>query len=401
MNFFYSIGIYSYAVIIHLAAIFNPKAKLWVNGRRNWKNNLASFKRNELPLYWFHCASLGEFEQGRPLIEALKAKQDCQIVVSFFSPSGYSVRKNYELSDYTFYLPIDSKSNAKYLIAALKPTKVFFIKYEFWANYIFELKKQNIPVYLISGLFRENQVFFKWYGGFFRKVLHSFTKIFVQNEASQKLLNTIHVPNTLSGDTRFDRVMHNAKNVKRITAIEDFIQGEKTLVIGSSWEEDERVFMPLINRPDFNYKVIIAPHEIKDKHLYRITKSLKKKSVLYSELPSVKSENADILIIDNIGMLMNVYQYANIAYVGGGFKTGLHNILEPACFGCPVIFGPKFSKFPEASLFIEQQVGFSVATKETLEKVFKELDGKQDFNYILDYMNRQVGATAIIMRDIF
>ena len=401
MNFIYSTGIYFYSAIIHLAAIFNPKAKLWVIGRKNWKAHLVQFKRKDLPLYWFHCASLGEFEQGRPLIEAIKAKEECQIVISFFSPSGFEVRKNYELSDYTFYLPIDSKLNATYLINKLKPTKVFFIKYEFWANYIFELKKQGIPVYLIAGLFRQNQVFFKWYGRFFRKVLDCFSQIFVQNQHSLSLLNSIEIPSVLSGDTRFDRVMNNAKNVKRIEAIEGFIKGRETIVIGSSWEEDEAVFMPLINQANFEQQVIIAPHEIKKGNIDRIVKNLKKPAILYSELMLDKSKEAKVLIIDNIGMLMHIYQYAQIAYVGGAFKSGLHNILEPACFGVPVIFGPKHDKFPEATLFIENKIGYSISSEHELKSVFNQLSENKDYKYIVEFMNSKVGATDQIMQSIF
>ncbi|MFK8044389.1 MAG: 3-deoxy-D-manno-octulosonic acid transferase [Crocinitomicaceae bacterium] len=393
MWFLYSIGIHVYGVIIKVASLFNSKAKKWIDGRKDWEKRLENFERTSANIYWFHCASLGEFEQGKPIIEALKDKEDCQIIVSFFSPSGYEIRKNYDKADMVFYLPLDTKSNARKLVETIKPTKVFIVKYEFWANLISELKLKSIPVYLVSGIFRKKQSFFKWYGEFFRNILSHFTIIFVQDKASQNLLKTINVSSVITGDTRYDRVMDNSKSSKRIELVEQFCGGEKVLVVGSSWLEDDQILMPLVN--SIQSKVIIAPHEIKKSRLAQIENSLDRTFVRYSEFTGEKS--AEVLIIDNIGMLMHLYQYANVAYVGGGFKTGLHNILEPASFGVPVIFGPKHEKFPEAKLFIENGIGFEVSSYSELNKKHKSLLIPEISSEILSFMQSQKGATKKVV----
>ena len=309
MKVFYTPGILLYRLGIGIASLFNEKARLWVNGRKNWKNQLKSFERSTANLYWFHCASLGEFEQGRPIMEAIKEKEECQLVVSFFSPSGYEIRKDYELADLTFYLPIDTKSNANLLIQFLKPTSVYIVKYEFWANLISSLNSNGVPIHLVSGIFRKNQSFFKWYGGFFRGILRDFKTIFVQDKASEQLLNAINIESIVSGDTRYDRVMTNSKQAKPIDLVAKFCQGEKVMVIGSSWIDDDKVLMPLINDKVFNDKVIIAPHEINDGRIKQIENQLSKSFVRYSNYATEQKE-VDILIIDNIGMLMHLYQYA-------------------------------------------------------------------------------------------
>lgn len=398
MHLIYNFSILFYGFIIRVLSLFNPKAKKWISGRKNIWKQLENFKRNETKLFWFHCASLGEFEQGRPLIEALKKKEKCQIIVSFFSPSGYEIRKDYELADMVFYLPIDTPKNAKKLVNILKPTKVFFIKYEFWANYIFELKYNNIPVYLVSGLFRKKQLFFKNYGSFFRKILKSFDEIFVQDEASYTLLNDIDIPNVISGDTRYDRVLVNASFVKSIDIVESFLKGKKAFVIGSSWEEDENIIFPLIKNNSIDDLTIIAPHEIKEVNILRIEGSLTGLTIRYSDLlKGVELTSETVLIIDNIGMLMNLYQYASMAYIGGGFKTGLHNILEAASYNVPVVFGNKHEKFPEAKLFIDNKIGFEISNSESLITVIKNLRKTDLTASISQFMISQCGATKKVL----
>ncbi|MBK9191522.1 MAG: 3-deoxy-D-manno-octulosonic acid transferase [Crocinitomicaceae bacterium] len=352
-------------------------------------------------LYWFHCASLGEFEQGRPLIEALKQKENCQIAVSFFSPSGYEIRKNYDLADVIFYLPKDSKKNAKKVFDLIKPDAVFFVKYEFWANYIFEAQNRKIPFYSVAAVFRKNQIFFKGYGGFMRSVLKACTTIFVQHESSKKLLNEIGIDSIISGDTRYDRVMKNAEKVQRFEKIDAFVNDKKVFVCGSLWKPDLEVVSDGLKNLGSDWKIILTTHEIDEAHLTEAENYFGgKKIVRYSNLTDQNSE-ADILLIDNVGMLMHVYGYANLAYVGGAFKTGLHNILEPASFGLPVIFGPNHQKFPEAKLFIENGIGFSVSDSVKFKNVLTDLQKENHQEKVLQFMNSQRGATEKILKRIF
>jgi 3-deoxy-D-manno-octulosonic-acid transferase len=367
-----------------------------MQGRKMVWEHLDNWQRTEKPLYWFHCASLGEFEQGRPLIEALKNQRDCQIVVTFFSPSGYEIRKNYALADLVTYLPRETNKNVARFLAKIKPDQVFFVKYEFWATYIFEAKKQGSRVYSVAAVFRKNQLFFKPYGGFMQSVLHAFDQVFVQDLKSLDLLKTIKVKGILAGDPRYDRVLGNAKNVQAYPAIEAFINGSKVLVVGSSWAADDAVLKDTINHPDFEWKVIIAPHEVSEDRVQDIERIFTKKSVRYSNLANGSSD-AQILIIDNVGMLMNVYQYANLAYVGGAFGKGLHNILEPAAFNVCVIFGNKFSKFYEATEFIEAGIGFSVHNADEFSTLFSKLSHEDQSQKVRDFMLARLGATAKIL----
>ncbi len=399
MRWIYSIGVRGYSFLIRLASLWNPKAKRWMQGRKMVWEHLDNWQRTEKPLYWFHCASLGEFEQGRPLIEALKNQGDCQIVVTFFSPSGYEIRKNYALADLVTYLPRETKKNVARFLTKIKPDQAFFVKYEFWATYIFEAKKQGAQVYSVAAVFRKNQLFFKPYGGFMRSVLLAFDQVFVQDLKSLDLLNTIQVKGILAGDPRYDRVLGNAKNVQAYPAIEAFIDGSKVLVVGSSWAADDAVLKDTFNHPDFNWKVIIAPHEVSEDRVQAIERIFTKKSVRYSNLASGSSA-AQILIIDNVGMLMNVYQYANLAYVGGAFGKGLHNILEPAAFNVSVIFGNKFSKFYEATEFIEAGIGFSVNSADEFSTLFSKLSQEDQSQKVRDFMHARVGATAKILSEI-
>jgi len=395
MKFFYSLGVNAYVLGVRIASLWNEKARDWLRGRKNQWEKIEGFKGGNV--VWFHCASLGEFEQGRPVMERIKSERDCQIVVSFFSPSGYNNRKNYEGADLIIYLPKDSKRNAKRLFDLLKPKQVFFVKYEFWANYIFEAKARNIPVYSIATLFRKDQIFFKSHGGFMRKILASFDKILVQNESSKKLLSTINVNSLICGDTRYDRVLQNAESVEDYPLIREFCSGQKVMICGSVWPEDIEVIAEVLSEQQ-DIKLIIAPHELSESIYSMIEKSIQKKSIRFSELDS-GSTNCELLIIDNIGMLMNIYQYGHFAYVGGGFKTGLHNILEPAAFGLPVMFGPKTDKFPEAKIFKDEKIGYEVSSKESFQKVFNDLKSVDRKSEVLQFMKSQRGATELIVRE--
>jgi 3-deoxy-D-manno-octulosonic-acid transferase len=418
MKFLYSIGVWLYTAAVNVAALWNPKAKKWVQGRRESLQKLENFSLRPFrlpsmtdtgkavepihpPLYWFHCASLGEFEQGRPLIEALKAKSDCQIAVSFFSPSGYEIRKNYELADLIFYLPVDSKKNAKKVFDYLNPTAVFFIKYEFWANYIFEAKSREIPFYSVSAVLRKSQIFFKWYGSYMRSVLKACTTIFVQNEASKKLLESIQINSVLAGDTRYDRVLKNAEKAQRFPLVDSFTKEHRIFVCGSLWLPDLQAISEGLKNLGDNWKIILTTHEIDEAHLKEAESFFfNQKIIRYSKLNDQNSDSK-ILLIDNVGMLMHLYGYADLAYVGGAFKTGLHNILEPASFGLPVIFGPRHEKFPEAKLFIENGIGFSISDANDFESVLKKLQSENLKEKVIAFMNSQKGATNLIINSIF
>lgn len=370
MNLLYSLGIRIYGAILWLAQFFNPKAKSWVVGRKNFWERLPRIENQEV--YWFHCASLGEFDQGLPLINKLKYNNpSIYILVTFFSPSGfenYHKRKN--SADFVCYLPLDTKANAHKFIQHFKPAKVFFIKYEFWTNYISEAKKSNAKVYSISALFRADHRFFKWYGGQFRETLRKIDYFFVQNESSLKLLQSIDINQaTLTGDTRFDRVIENKENVQKDSVLEAFTQNNKAFVIGSSWPEDEDLMQQLILASKL--PIIIAPHDISESHLTQIEQKFEQKTVRYSNWNA--DSNKNIIILDSIGKLANAYSYGQIAYVGGGFSGSLHNILEPAVFGLPVIFGPKHKRFPEAQTFVDAVVGFSVANGEELNLAYQTI----------------------------
>lgn len=394
MMLMYNIGVWGYFLIVKIAAFKSDKAKKWIEGRKETRKNLKSIDSLR-STYWFHCASLGEFEQARPLIEKLKSEEpDTQIVITFFSPSGYEIRKNYELADVVVYLPVDSKKNAKQFFDLVKPAKVFFVKYEFWAHFILESKKRSIPIYLVSAVFRENQVFFRWYGGFMRKVLSSFTAIFVQNEASKKLLETIKVESVLAGDTRYDRTLANAAKVVQYDDVARFCGSSKVIVCGSVWKEDLEVVGDHLDQVA-GFKLIVAPHNIDENTLKMTTAYFKHKRVIrYSNIEQMNGE--EVLLIDNIGMLMNLYQYGHFAYIGGAFKTGLHNILEPASFGLPVVFGPHTGKFPEAALFVENKVGFQISNSQQFQQILSQLSQHELSDKVKNFMGQNAGATEII-----
>ncbi len=339
----YTIALRLYALIIKVVALRNPKARQWAEGRKAiFQRIREKIEENTSPIVWFHSASLGEFEQARPVIEQFRGQYPAyKILLTFFSPSGYEVRKNYAGADYVFYLPLDSRKNARQFISMIKPKAAFFAKYEFWYYYLTELRQQAIPVLSFSAIFRPQQAFFKPYGGFFRGILRNFTHVFVQNEESKQLLNSIGLRNvTVAGDTRFDRVSTVASQRKEIPVVAAFKGDHKLLVIGSSWMQDMDVVIPMLNRFPHPLKVVIAPHELHQDEMQRLEKELKGKIVRFSQVQVESVHNADVLIIDNIGMLSSIYSYADFAYIGGGFGKGIHNILEAATFGMPVFSDP-------------------------------------------------------------
>ena len=349
MKYIYNLGILIYVLLVRLLSPFNLKARLWTSGRKDWALMLKEKVSRDDTNIWIHCASLGEFEQGRTLIEAIKKiKPEYRIVLTFFSPSGYEIRKNYKNADYVCYLPADTPGNAKKFIHLVNPAAVIFVKYEFWDNYTLLLNRSAIPLYLISAIFRKEQHFFKWYGGFFRKMLFRFNHFFVQDHQSMTLLKGIGIEDiTVAGDTRFDRVVEIADTAKIIPQIEVFRGGEKLFLAGSSWHQDEEIISRYINQYPDRMKWVFAPHEIDKANIERLEKLFRTKVAKFSGFTE-KSADARVLIIDNIGMLSSAYRYAHIAEIGGGFGKGIHNVLEAACCGIPVMFGPNHKKFREA-----------------------------------------------------
>jgi len=406
MVFLYSLGLKFYYLVILLGSLFNRKARLWITGRKKIFDKIKNQLKPKNNLLWFHASSLGEFEQGRPLIEAVKKRnKSIKILLTFFSPSGYEIRKNYKTADYIFYLPLDTKKNAYKFIKLVNPSKAFFIKYEFWYHYLNQLQINKIPVYLVSANFRQNQVFFRWYGGWFRSILSKFTHIFVQNKMSERLLKNIGLDNlTISGDTRFDRVAEIAIQVKRIEIAEKFKQDSRVIIGGSTWEKDEEILVEFINTSSLNIKYIIAPHEIHESNIQRIIKSINKPVVRFSSANTGNINDYQVLIIDNIGMLSSLYRYADIAYIGGGFGVGIHNILEAATFGLPVVFGPNFGKFQEAVDLVESGGAFTVNNFDSLKTQFENLLEKFEKNEAgkisREYVLKNQGATNIILDKI-
>ena len=409
MSLLYNLGILFYGFFIRVAALFNEKAKLFVAGRKNWKKKLDSAVDKNASYIWFHCASLGEFEQGRPVLEKIKEQHpQYKIVLTFFSPSGYEIRKNYEGADIVAYLPMDTKKNAREFIHLVRPEKVFFVKYEFWYNYITELKKQQIPLYIISAIFRENQQFFKstpW-GKWYRKMLHSFEHIFIQNDTSAQLLEQAGISHyTVSGDTRFDRVAEIARGAKKFKIVEKFRGNNVTLIAGSTWKPDEELLAAFINNSS-KVKLIIAPHEVAPANINRIQELLKKPSICFSKADISDIDSYDVLIIDSIGILSSLYQYGNIAYIGGGFGVGIHNILEAATFKLPILFGPNYLKFKEAVDLVDQKGAFPIQNFTELEATLSKLlnnnnNLKKTSEICKKYIEKNVGSTKLIINKVF
>lgn len=409
MLFLYNLIIILASQVVKLLALFSPKMKLFVEGRKEVFPILQSKLNPNDKTIWFHAASLGEYEQGLPVIEKIKEKfPNHKIVVTFFSPSGYEVRKNNTVADATVYLPLDTKSNAQKFIKAINPELVFFIKYEYWPNYLNELRKLEIKTYLISGIFREKQTFFKWYGGFYRNALKTFDYFFVQNESSKKLLQSIGFNNVkISGDTRFDRVVSILERDNSLDFIEQFKNNKTTIVIGSSWPKDENFLVNYINNTPNNIKFIIAPHNIKSEQILELKKSITKKTILFSNERSGRDlslRDYDIFIIDTIGILTKIYSYSDIAYVGGGFgNPGVHNILEPATFGVPIIIGPNYSHFAEATALVHQEGCISISNQNELNDAFNLLinneDERNEKGHICStFVQINKGATDVILK---
>lgn len=396
MRLLYSIGIYFAGLVIKLLALFNSKLKQGVDGRKETFKNLKSSITDNDKTFWFHCASLGEYEQGLPVFEQLiKRHPDFKVVLSFFSPSGYEVRKHSKIADIVVYLPLDTKKNAKRFLDIVNPDYTIFVKYEIWPNFLLELKKRNHKAILISAVFRKNQAFFRGYGNFMTSALFAFNHIFTQNEDSKTLLERINYKNvSVSGDTRFDRVSNQLKIDNSVDFIEKFKQDNLCIVFGSTWPEDDKLYMDYINQLDFNdIKVVIAPHNIKYGYIASLKSQINSKSICFSELSNEKKLSSNnVFILDTIGYLSRVYSYADIVYVGGAAgTTGLHNILEPAVFGTPIIIGKNYNKFPEAKALIEldgvTSVSNSTEFKSTLDTLIsnsslREKQGQVNKNYV-------------------
>jgi len=396
----YNIGIFLYSLLLRVFSPFNAKAKLFIEGRQDIFSIVKEKINSNEKHIWFHFASLGEFEQGRPVLEEIKsAYPSKKVVVTFFSPSGYEIRKQYPV-DGVFYLPLDTASNAKRFIALINPEIAIFTKYEFWYHYFHALQAANVPLFIISSIFRAKQPFFKWYGGFNRSILKNVTHFFVQNEESKRLLQEIGIQQvTLSGDTRFDRVAENASKIQTLPIIASFTGSSKVLVAGSTWPQDEALLATLALEHQ-DWKIILAPHEIGTAHLDQIS-TLFPASIKFSDYKNNPQQYAQVLVIDNIGMLSALYQYGHIAYIGGGFGAGIHNTLEAAAFGIPVIFGPRYEKFQEAKDLIELQAAKSIKNGEGLENAFQTFSkslvhGEKARTYVL----QKTGATAGILREI-
>jgi 3-deoxy-D-manno-octulosonic-acid transferase len=403
MLLLYNFGVRFYYFIALIASGFNAKAQSWVKGRREQK--VAAFKRS----IWFHFASLGEFEQGRPVLEAVKAQYPGHpVVITFFSPSGYEIRKNTPLANAVYYLPLDTPANALEFINTINPVAAIFTKYEYWYHYFDQLHQQQIPLYVISAIFRPGQVFFKWYGTLHRQMLSKITQLFVQDEDSKQLLSTVGITNVLvSGDTRFDRVYANALQPKELPVIKEFKNNHPVFIAGSTWPADEELLVGLVAQyPD--WKFIFAPHEIPQDKVNKLMGLLPAdKTVRFSNIATLKTplQNYQVLVVDNIGMLSSLYQYGQIAYIGGGFGVGIHNTLEAAAFGLPVIFGPNYSRFKEARDLVALQGGFSIKDSNELLATAKRLITDDNYrlqasNVAANFVAQGKGATELILKNI-
>ncbi|WP_425077641.1 3-deoxy-D-manno-octulosonic acid transferase [Psychroserpens sp. S379A] len=402
----YNLSIHILSFVLKIFALFNLKIKKGVEGRRQTFKILNESLSSKDKIIWFHCASLGEYEQGLPVFEAIRKQYTShKIVLTFFSPSGYEIRKNTPIADVVTYLPLDTKTNAKHFLNIVNPEFTVFVKYDIWPNILNELKRRQGRAILVSALFRQNHSYFKWYGSHLKKALQAFEHFFVQNEDSKQLLKSIHITNvTVSGDTRYDRVSNQLVQQNDLDYISAFKQDSLCIVIGSSWPEDEAIILPYINKKaSEQLKFIIAPHNVNKTQIENITKKLTVKAVLFSELEHKSVTDASVFILDTIGVLTKTYSYADIAYVGGAMgTTGLHNILEPAVFGVPIIIGQHHSKFPEAKAMIENEGVLSVKNKENLEKELESLVNSSEKRIRLgtknaDFIKKNKGAVNQIM----
>lgn len=362
MRLIYILGIRLYYLLILAASPFHSKAGKWINGRRGLFRRMAEELDPGVPYIWFHCSSLGEFEQGRPVIEKIRESEPGKkILLTFYSPSGFDIRKNYEGADHVFYLPLDTRRNAERFLSLATIKKAYFIKYEYWYHFISSLHRRGIPVYLVSGIFRGEQVFFKWYGTWFLKMLRKFDHLFVQQEDSRELLASAGIDNvTVTGDTRFDRVYDLVQKVRPDQRFQEFRGDAKLIVAGSTWPADEEIILRYINESDSTCKWILAPHEIHEQAIRKLSEQINHRTQIYTELDEKELDNTRVLLIDTIGLLSSLYQYADITYIGGGFGKGIHNTLEAATFGKPVMFGPNYHKFQEAKDLARLKAAFPV-----------------------------------------
>ena len=386
----YNLIIYLYLAGVAIYSLFDEKVRKMWRGERDAFRVLKEKVDPKAKYVWFHAASLGEFEQGRPLMEELRRSYpEYKILLTFFSPSGYEVRKNYEGADIICYLPLDTVLNARRFLRSVRPVMAFFIKYEFWYNYLHILRHRQVPVYSVSSIFREGQVFFRWYGKQYSHVLKCFTHFFVQNKESQRLLERIGIHNTtLVGDTRFDRVLQIKEAAQQLPIIDAFKEGHQVFVAGSSWPPDEEIFIRYFNEhPD--WRLIIAPHVIGSDHLQQIQSRLKRKALLYTEATPETAHQADCIIINCFGLLSSIYRYGEVAYVGGGFGVGIHNVLEAAVWGMPVIFGPNNRRFQEAQGLLAAEGGFEIQHEEDFRRLMDRMRTDADF---LAKTGRQAGA---------
>jgi 3-deoxy-D-manno-octulosonic-acid transferase len=412
IHFLYSCGIRLYGTTIRGASLFNPKARVWLKGRNQLferiKTALATpeLKRNSRKMVWFHCASLGEFEQGRPVMEAFREKYpDYLVFLTFFSPSGYEIRKAYPGADFVFYLPLDTARNARRFLDLVRPDAAFFVKYEFWFNFLSQLESRKIPTFLFSANFRPDQYFFRWYGDWSRRMLKNIDHIFVQTQFSKDLLEFVGITNvSVSGDTRFDRVSAISSNARKFPLIEEFIGNKPVLLAGSTWPDDEDLLAQILGKKFPGTKVIIAPHETDPKHIDMVHDLFGNGMIRYSDARAGIMNKYDYLVIDSIGILSNLYQYASVAYIGGGFGAGIHNILEAATFGLPVIFGPNYHKFTEARKLIELGGAFAIHNEEDLTRVVTHMFSDEKLRLKAAGISRKFvqdrcGATDKILED--
>lgn len=411
----YNLGIRLYFLFASVLGLTQKKAKLFVLGRKGLLEQIRKDVKTDSPVIWIHCSSVGEFEQARPIIEKYKeSASSYKILLTFFSPSGYELRKNYPYADWVFYLPMDTRKNAREFLNIVKPVKVIFIKYEFWYNYLSEIRRRDIPLFIISVIFTEKQIFFRWYGAFFRRMLMSFTKLFVQDVKSKELLAGIGLTDNVEvvGDTRFDRVIELLNSSNDVDTVKEFASSSITMIVGSSWEKDEENIVEILD--DIPYcKIVIAPHEVECKQIERLELSLSKYGVVkYSELEKQRSRRDEghfagfrVMIVDCIGILSTIYKYGDIAYVGGGFGSGIHNILEPAVYGLPVIIGPNYSKYKEAKDLIALGGVRSYCSIEELKQYLTLWLSDEESRRIAssiaeEYVKNNTGATPRILSQI-
>jgi len=406
MAVLYFIIIQIYGIAIFISAIFNRKARKWISGRSGWKNKIKNTLKPGEKRILFHCASLGEFEQGKPVLEALRKEYpEHKIVLTFFSPSGYEVRKNDPLADYVFYLPLDGPIRSKKFVELVNPEMSFFVKYEFWYFYIKNLRNHKIPVYFISAIFRPTQLFFLPLGNFFYRMLRRVSHFFVQNQSSLELLYNHGIPQvSVTGDTRFDRVYQNSLNVKDLPEIKTFKGSDRLVVCGSTWSSDEKKILKLYKTLDKSVKLIIAPHETNSSHINRLKSQYGSDCKTYSQWD--KNDNSfRVLIIDHVGILSSIYRYGDAAYIGGGFGKGIHNILEAVVFGIPVFFGPNYKKFREASDLIHWKGAFTFkSSAQLIEKFDEVMNDPARLERIkvvnLRYIEENKGSTDLIIEHL-